>query len=50
MPGRAGGIDELCRERLHPPVDRDMIDVDAVFGEQFFDVAVGQAIAQVPAD
>ena len=26
MPGRAGGVDELWRERLHPPVDRHVID------------------------
>jgi hypothetical protein len=27
-----------------------MIDRDAAFGEQFLDIAVGQATAQVPAD
>jgi hypothetical protein len=26
-----------------------MVDLDAAFSEQFFDVAVGQAIAQIPA-
>jgi hypothetical protein len=38
------------REPLHPPVDGDVVDVDAAFGEQLFDVAEGQAKAQVPAD
>ena len=46
---RAGRIDELGREGLHPPVDRDVIDLDAAFGQQFLDVAVGQSVAQVPA-
>jgi hypothetical protein len=26
-----------------------MVDVDAAFGEQFLDIAVRQAVAQVPA-
>jgi hypothetical protein len=49
VPGRAGGVDELRGERLYPPVDRDLIDDDAAFGEQFFHVAVRQAIAHLPA-
>jgi hypothetical protein len=31
-------------------VDRDVVDLDAALGEELFDVAVGQAEAQVPAD
>jgi hypothetical protein len=38
------------REPLHPPVDGDVVDLDAAFGEQLLDVAVGEAEAQVPAD
>jgi hypothetical protein len=29
VPGRTGGVDELRRERLHPPVDGHMVDLDA---------------------
>jgi hypothetical protein len=36
-------------KRCTPPVDRDVIDLDATLGEQFFDVAVGKAVAEVPA-
>ncbi len=36
-------------EALYPPVDGDVVDFDAAFGEEFFDVAVGQAVAEVPA-
>ena len=36
-------------EPLHPPVHRHVVDVDAAFGKQFFDVAVGQPVAQIPA-
>ena len=35
---------------LHPLVDGDVIDRDATFGEQLFNVAVGQAVPQVPAN
>jgi hypothetical protein len=30
-------------EALHPPVDRHVIDLDAAFGQEFFDITVGQA-------
>ncbi len=49
MTTRAGGVDEHRGEALHPPVDGDMVDVDAAFGEEFFHIAVGQAVAEVPA-
>jgi hypothetical protein len=39
---RASGIDELWRERLHPPVHRDVIDLDPALGRQLLDIAVGQ--------
>jgi hypothetical protein len=37
---RAGGLDELRGETLHPPVDGDVVNGDAALGEQLFDVAV----------
>jgi hypothetical protein len=46
----SGNLGQQRREPHHPPVDRDVIDLDAPLGEQFLDVAVGQAKAQVPAD
>jgi hypothetical protein len=34
VPRRAGCVDEFGRERLHPPIDRDVIDLAPTFGEQ----------------
>jgi hypothetical protein len=48
VPGRAGGVDEPGREGLHPSVHGHVIDVDAALSQQLFDIAVGQAIAQIP--
>jgi hypothetical protein len=31
-------------------VDGDVVDRDAAFGQQLLDIAVGQAVAEVPAD
>jgi hypothetical protein len=50
VPTRPSGLGQQRREPQHPPVDRDVIDLDPAFGEEFFDVAVGQGEAQVPAD
>jgi hypothetical protein len=44
----SGGIDQQRREPLHPPQHGDVVDVDAALGEQLLDVAVGQAVLQVP--
>jgi hypothetical protein len=44
----ARGGDDRRREPLYPPVDGDVIDLDAAFGQQFLDVAVGQSVAQIP--
>ena len=46
---RAGGVDQLRGETLHPPKDRDVVNGDAAFGEEFLDIAVGEPEAQVPA-
>ena len=35
-------------KRLHPPVDRHVINGDSAFGEQLLDVTVGQPVPQVP--
>jgi hypothetical protein len=50
VPAGSGSLGEQRREPLHPAVDGDVVDLDAAFGEQFFDVAEGQAETQVPAD
>ena len=49
MPARPSNLSHQWREPLHPAVDGDVVDLDAPFGEQLLDVAVGQAEAQVPA-
>jgi hypothetical protein len=41
-------VDYERGEALHPPVDRDVIDVDAPFGEEFFNIAVRESVAEVP--
>jgi len=43
-------LDELGGEALDPPVDGHVIDGDTALGHQLLDIAVGQAIAQVPTD
>jgi hypothetical protein len=34
---------------VHPPIDGDVINFDTAFRQQFFHVALGQAVAQIPA-
>ena len=46
---RAGSVDELWCEGLHPAVHGDVVDVDAALGQQLPDIPVGQAITQIPA-
>jgi hypothetical protein len=36
-------------KRCTPPVDGDVIDVDATLGEQFFDVPLRESVAEIPA-
>jgi transposase len=50
MPAGPGGVGKQWREPQHPPVDGDVVDLDATLDEQLLDVAVGQAEAQVPPD
>ena len=46
VPDRAGGVDELLSERLHPPIHRHVIHCDATLADQLLDVAVGQPVAR----
>jgi hypothetical protein len=48
VPAGAGGVREQRCEPLHPPEHGHV--VDAALGQQFLDIAVGEAVAQVPAD
>jgi hypothetical protein len=50
MPAEPGGVSKQWGEALHPPEDRDMVDLDTTFEEEFFDVAVGQVVAQIQPD
>jgi hypothetical protein len=50
VPGRACRVGQQRCELLYPPVDRDVINLDATFGEQLLDVAVGQSEPQIPTD
>jgi hypothetical protein len=45
VPAGAGGVGQQRREPLDPPIDGDVVDLDAALGEEFFDVAVRQAKA-----
>jgi len=46
----AGGVGQQGREALDPAVDGDVVNFNAAFGEQFYDVSVREAEAEVPAD
>jgi hypothetical protein len=39
MSAGPGSLGEQAAEALHPPVDGDVVDLDAAFGEEFLDVA-----------
>jgi hypothetical protein len=49
LPTRSSCINEQHGETPHPPVDRDMIDLDAPIDQHLFDVAVGQPDTRLPA-
>jgi hypothetical protein len=40
-----GGVGQQRCEPLHPPVDRDVVDLDPTLGQELLEVAVGQAEA-----
>jgi hypothetical protein len=48
MSARPSSLGQQRREPLHPAINGDVVDLDAPFGEQLLDVAVGEAEAQVP--
>jgi len=50
VPTWPGGFGQQRREALDPPVDGDVIDCHSALSQEFFDIAVGQTEAQVPAD
>ena len=50
MPAGASSLGQQRREAQHPPVDSDVVNLNAAFDQELLDVAVGQAEAQVPAD
>ena len=37
-------------EALDPTVDGDVVDLDAAFGEEFFDVTVGEPVSEIPSN
>ena len=49
MPAWSCCVDEKRREPLDPPVQGDVVDLDAALGEQFFEVSVGEAVPEVAA-
>jgi hypothetical protein len=49
MSTRPSRVNQQRRETLHPPINRDVINVDATFIEQFFNIAIGQSVTQIPA-
>jgi len=40
-----GSLGQQGHEAQYPPIDRDVVDLDATLGEQFLDVAIRQAEA-----
>jgi hypothetical protein len=38
-------VDHERSEALHPSLNGDMVDLDAVLGEKFFDIAVRESVA-----
>jgi hypothetical protein len=47
VPAWPGRVGEEWRGALNPPVDGDVIDLDATLAEELFDVAVGQPVPQI---
>jgi hypothetical protein len=43
-------IDQKRREALDPSVDGDVINLDPTFGQEFLNVSIRKAVAQVKAD
>jgi hypothetical protein len=41
-------VDDERGEALHPPVNR-VINLDAAFGQELFDISVGESVTEIPA-
>jgi hypothetical protein len=50
VPAWPGSLGQQRRGPLHPPVDGDMVNLDATLDQQLLDVVICEAEAQVPAD
>jgi len=48
VPGWSGSVDELGGEALHPPIPAHVIHRRTALGEQLLDIAVRQAVTQIP--
>src|SRR5256885_2130737 len=49
VPARPGRVGEERREALHPPGRGDVIDLDSRLDQELLDVAVREAVPEVPA-
>ena len=43
-------LDDQRSEALHPPIDRNVINLDATLSQELFNVSVRQPVAEVPPD
>jgi len=48
VPAGSGRINQQWGEPVHPAINRDVIVLDLLFGQQLFDVTVRKPTAQVP--
>ena len=48
MAARSRRIDEERCEALHPTIDSHVIDLDTTLDQQLLDIAIRQAIPQIP--
>jgi hypothetical protein len=49
MTGEPGRVGQQRGESLYPAKDRDVVDLNPAFGQQFLHVSIGKVEAQVPA-
>src|ERR687894_381652 len=48
MPARSCRVDEQWGEPLHPAGDANVVDLPSAFGQQLFNIAVGQSVTEIP--
>jgi len=46
VPAGSCRVDQQRSEPLHPPIHAQVIDLDPAFGQQLFDVTVGQVVVR----